>query len=115
MKKLIGLLALAVNLFSQTPGTITVTTVATGSAGSGVTGITCIISNPMSPAFHIVCSINNVIVLTEDATPSVGAGNGVVGSFVSGTNNITWIVLQPAANTYTWSLAANGVSKNGTF
>ena len=101
---------------TQTPGTVaqSSTSNVVGTAGP----LVCTLTNT-SPALpsgvHVVCSISGAAVLTIDSVVPTGT-NGMAGSFGSAGNTITWIVNQPAPTTsYSWQMAANGVSKQGTF
>src|SRR5450759_5240422 len=101
---------------TQTPGTNaqSSTSHVVGPAGT----LTCTLTNS-SPALpsgvHVVCSISGAAVLTMDSVVPTGT-NGMVGSFGSAGNIITWLVNQPQGQTaYAWQMAANGVSKQGTF
>jgi hypothetical protein len=101
---------------TQTPGTVaqSSTSNVVGTAGT----LTCTLTNS-SPALpsgvHVVCSISGAAVLTMDSVVPTGT-NGMVGSFGSAGNIITWLVNQPQGQTaYAWQMAANGASKQGTF
>jgi hypothetical protein len=112
MRRLIALLALCAA--AQTPGTITIGTTVVATAGSGAGSVSCTFSNPASPTVHTACT-SGTATLSQDSTPAVGSTNGAVGSFVNGSNNVTWIIQQPTAGSVTWQIAANGTSKTGTF
>jgi hypothetical protein len=117
MKTLLLIVLLSALAFAQPPaGTVTTTTTANvvGTAGT----LVCTLTNT-SPALpsgvHVACSISGASVLSMDSVVPTGT-NGMVGSFGSGGNTITWIVNQPTGQTaYSWQMAANGVGKTGTF
>jgi hypothetical protein len=103
-------------LLAQTPGTVAQNTVSNvvGTAGP----VVCTLTNS-SPALasgvHVVCTNAGANVLVMDSVVPTGP-NGLVGSFGLTGNTITWIVNQPvAAGPFAWQMAANGVSKSGTF
>lgn len=116
MNLAIAVLLTTIALFAQAPGTVAQSTVSNvvGTAGT----LTCTLTN-QSPAVpsgvHVACSISGASVLVMDSVVPTGT-NGMVGSFGSAGNVITWIVNQPTGQTlYSWQMAANGVSKQGTF
>ena|ERR1035437_6470555 len=117
MKTLLIFLASVIAFGQTTPaGTVAQSTLSNvvGTAGT----LTCTLTNS-SPALpsgvHVMCSISGAAVLTMDSVVPTGT-NGMVGSFGSAGNTITWIVNQPAqASTFAWQMAANGASKQGTF
>ncbi len=109
------LAAFASALFGQAAGTITIAATITAVAGTGTSAVTCVMTTPALPAVHVVCSVGSTQMLLMDATPAVGATNGASGTFSNAGNSVTWILQQATAGTVTWQLAANGVSKSGTF
>lgn len=109
MKKL-TLALFSATLFAQTPGIVTVGTTVTASAAP----INCAFSNPAAPTIHITCT-DGTGTMTQDATPTVGATNGIIGQFSSTGNSITWAIQQPTAGSITWTVVANGTSKTGSF
>jgi hypothetical protein len=113
--KLFILLLTSSLLFSQATGVVTVTSNVTATAGTGTSAVTCVFSNPSPPAVRTLCSVGGATVLTQDATPAVGATTGAIGSFANATNTVTWQIQQPTAGSITWAVAANGVSRSGSF
>jgi hypothetical protein len=54
-------------------------------------------------------------VLVMDSVVPVGS-NGMVGSMTLTGNTVTWLINQPTVGgLYSWQMAANGISKVGTF
>jgi len=97
---------------AQTTGTVSEAVQKTVTATAGP--LVCVFTNPNPPEFVMTCRVGGVLKLTQTATPAVGAG-GVVGSYVEGPENITWIVRQPTAGTVSYEIAANGVRRTGSF
>lgn len=117
MKPLLLSLVLSFSLLlAQTPGTVAQNTVSNvvGTAGPVVCTLTN--SSPALPSgVHVVCTNAGVTVLVMDSVVPTGT-NGMVGSFSLAGNIITWMVNQPTGQTtVAWQMAANGVSKSGTF
>jgi hypothetical protein len=117
MKTLLLLFASVLAFGQTTPaGTVAQSTLSNvvGTAGTLVCTLTN--SSPTLPSgVHVMCSISGAAVLTIDSVVPTGT-NGMVGSFGSAGNTITWIVNQPAGQTaYAWQMAANGTSRQGTF
>ena len=107
---------LSLNMSAQTLGTVAQNTVSNvvGTAGP----VVCTLTNttPVLPSgVHVLCTNAGVNVLVMDSVVPTGT-NGTVGSFGLSGNTVTWMVNQPIANgPYAWQMAANGVSKSGTF
>lgn len=115
MKSIIALLILSASLAAQT-GTVAQNTVSNvvGTAGT----LVCTLTNsaPALPSgVHVACTSSGAPVLTLDSVVPIGT-NGMVGSFSTAGNMITWLVNQPTGQTtYAWQVVANGVGKTGTF
>jgi hypothetical protein len=117
MKTILMLLLAAICSLAQSPvGTVTLSTTSSvvGTAGA----VVCTLSNttPTLPSgVHVACTIGGASVLVMDSVVPTGT-NGMVGSFGSAGNTVTWLVNQPTGQTsYAWQMAANGVLKTGTF
>ena len=111
--KTVGLLFFAALAFGQAPGTITIASSITAVAGT----VTCTVSSSIPAAaggVHFACK-DGTGSLTQDAVIPVGSTSGIVGSFNSGSDAVTWIVQEPTAGVISWQIAANGVMKTGTF
>jgi len=117
MKRLFLAALLALVALAQTPtGSFVKTTTTTGTATAGT--IVCVFSNPAAPngPIHIACTVGTATTLTMDCNPAVGASNGCVGNYTSAPNVITWIITQPTAGTFTYSITPNTAGpNNGTF
>lgn len=99
-------------------GTVVVQTTIVATAGSDpATAVTCTITPmPDLKGADMTCRIGAAIVQTASITPPVGAGAGVQGSCVQGTNNVTWLLTRPTATgTASWQVVANGIGKSGAF
>jgi hypothetical protein len=122
MKKFILLCILifiATISWSQATGVVVVNTTITATAGTGSTAVVCVIT-PLAPApftqVENTCSVNSVTFLTATVTPIPGGTNGVTFQANANSNAVTSVFTQSVAtNPITWSVAANGVTKTGTF
>lgn len=110
-------LAIGAAVYAQAPaGTVVQSTVSNvlGTAGA----LTCTLTNStpvLATGVHVVCTISGAAVLVMDSVVPTGT-NGMVGSFSTAGNTITWIVNQPTGSgPYSWQMAANGIAKTGTF
>ncbi len=105
----------AVGMFAQTAGVISKTTVSTISATAGTVVCTFTNQNPALPTGVVVSCKAGTAGMDQTSVVPVGNTSGIVGSFHSGTDAVTWMLKQPTAGTVTWDVAANGVSQSGTF
>lgn len=106
---------LVLSAWAQTAGTIAKTTISTISATAGVVSCTFTSQQPALPTGVAVSCKAGTAILDQTSVIPVGNTSGIVGSFHSGSDAITWILKQPTTGVVTWEVAANGVSQSGTF
>lgn len=109
------LFVIAVTALAQTAGTINKTTVSTISAAAGTITCTFTNQNPSLPTGVSASCKAGAAGVDQTSVVPVGNTSGIVGSFHSGLDSVTWMLRQPTAGTVTWDIAANGVSQSGTF
>ena len=117
MRFLLLILASAMVLDAQTPaGTVTVTTAVVATAGTdAATQVICTLALS-SGVVHADCKVGGTSVQSSDSKPLPGDKNGYVGSVTANSNSVTWMLQQPdAAGPISWQIAANGITKSGTF
>lgn len=97
---------------TPTPGTFIVSTNVVATAGQ----LACTYSIAAGKV-TTTCKVGTVNVLVgAEFTPVPGNTNGYVGSMAIAGDNITWVLKQPvAAGPIQWDIAANSVSRTGTF
>lgn len=113
MSRLLALLALP--LMAQTPGAINKTTISTISASAGTVSCTFTSQSPALPTGVSVSCKAGAAGLDQTSVVPVGNTSGIVGSFHSGSDAVTWMLTQPVAGSVSWEIAANGTSQKGTF
>ena len=119
MKLTTLLFVLASLAFGQGVGTVTVASIITAVAGTGTGALTCV-ATPGETAgvstMRVVCTVGTQTILSSDATVPSTPGTGIIVSASSGSNIISWQLnkgITPLPDG--WSVAANAVTKTGTF
>ena len=102
-------------LLAQTPGTISKVTISTVNATAGTVSCTFQSQLPLLPTGVSVSCKAGTAGLDQTSVIPIGNTSGVVGSFHSGPDAITWIIKQPTAGSVSWEIAANGIAQSGVF
>ena len=119
MKLTILLFVFASLAFGQAAGTVTVATTITAVAGSGTAALTCVATPGDASGIstmRVVCTVGTQTILSSDSTVPSTPGTGIIVSASSGSNIISWQLnkgITPLPDG--WSVAANAVTKAGTF
>jgi len=109
------LIFLASVLVAQTPGTIAKVTTSTITVTAGTVACTFTSQSPALPTGVAVSCKAGTAGLDQTSVVPTGNTSGIVGSFHSGSDAVTWLLKQATAGTVTWEISANGVAQNGTF
>lgn len=115
MRAIVVLLLMGLGAIAQSTGSISQTTVSTVSATAGAVTCTFTSQKPSLPTGVSVSCKAGVASLDQTASIPAGDTSGVVGSFHSGTDAVTWMLKKTTAGVVTWEIAANGASQTGTF
>lgn len=111
MKLILMILTLAASLAAQTPGTVDVQLSVTAKAGV----LTCTIT-PKASTYTLACSTPTWTLPPIAVTPEPGSADAVTLQVNKGADVVTLILSQTTTNRpVNWSVAANGVTKNGAF
>lgn len=102
----------------QTPPAGTVVTVTSTTVTGTTPTVVCVIANStpiLVSGVHIECSVTGVKILVMDSVIPVGTP-GMDGNFGNSGNTVNWSITKPTEQgPIAWSMAANGVTRSGTF